>query len=109
MKYLFILFLFGCGVQAQKIDKDVEFEELMKQVDATNVKSATVLAKATKKEKQLVTNAVATITQMKSEISELKSVNSIVKIDTLYVYIHDTILIKEKKNFWGKTKTDTTN
>jgi len=109
MKYLFILFLFGCGVQAQKIDKDIEFEELMKQVNATNVKSATVLAKATKKEKQLVTNAVATITQMKSEISELKSVNSIVKIDTLYIYIHDTVLIKEKKNFWGKTKTDTTN
>ena len=109
MKYLFILFLFGCGVSAQKIDKDIEFEELMKQVDATNVKSATVLAKATKKEKQLVTNAVATITQMRSEISELKSVNSIVKIDTLYIYIHDTVLIKEKKNFWGKTKTDTTN
>jgi len=109
MKYLFILFLFGCGVQAQKIDKDIEFEELMKQVDATNVKSATVLANATKKEKQLVTNAVATITKMKSEISELKSVNSIVKIDTLYIYIHDTVLIKEKKNFWGKTKTDTTN
>jgi hypothetical protein len=109
MKYLFILFLFGCGVQAQKIDKDIEFEELMKQVDATNVKSATVLAKATKKEKQLVTNVVANITQMKSEISELKSVNSIVKIDTLYVYIHDTVLIKEKKNFWGKVKTDTTN
>jgi hypothetical protein len=96
-------------VQAQKVDKDIEFEELMKQVDATNAKSATVLAKATKKEKQLVTNAVATITQMRSEISELKSVNSIVKIDTLYIYIHDTVLIKEKKNFWGKTKTDTTN
>jgi hypothetical protein len=109
MRYLFILFLFGCGVSAQKVDKDIEFEELMKQVDATNVKSATVLAKATKKEKQLVTNVVATITQMKSEISELKSVNSIVKIDTLYVYIHDTVLIKEKKNFWGKVKTDTTN
>ena len=110
MKYLFILFLFGCGVQAQKIDtSDVEFEQLMKSVNATNVKSATVIAKATKKEKQLVTSAVATITQMKSEISELKSVNSIVKIDTLYVYIHDTIQIKEKKNFWGKVKTDTTN
>jgi hypothetical protein len=109
MKYLFILFLFGCGVSAQKIDKDVEFEELMKQVNATNVKSATVLAKATKKEKQLVTNAVATITQMKSEISQLKNEISIVKVDTIYVYIHDTIQIKEKKNFWGKVKTDTTN
>ena len=107
MKYLFILFLFGCGVQAQKIDKDVEFEELMKQVDATNAKSATVIAKATKKEKQLVTNAVATITQMKSEISELKNGVVQIRIDT--IYIHDTVLIKEKKNFWGKTKTDTTN
>ena len=107
MKYLFILFLFGCGVQAQKIDKDIEFEELMKQVNATNVKSATVLAKAIKKEKQLVTDAVATITQMKSEISELKNGVIQIRIDTLY--IHDTVLIKEKKNFWGKTKTDTTN
>jgi hypothetical protein len=107
MKYLFILFLFGCGVSAQKVDKDIEFEELMKQVDATNAKSATVLAKATKKEKQLVTNAVATITQMQNDINELKSIVSIVKIDT--IYIHDTIQIKEKKNFWGKVKTDTTN
>ena len=107
MKYLFILFLFGCGVSAQKIDKDIEFEELMKQVDSTNAKSATVLAKATKKEKQLVTNAVATITQMQNDINELKSIVSIVKIDT--IYIHDTIQIKEKKNFWGKVKTDTTN
>jgi len=107
MKYLFILFLLGCGVSAQKIDKDIEFEKLMKQVDATNVKSATVLAKATKKEKQLVTNAVATITQMKSEISELKNGVVQIRIDT--IYIHDTVLIKEKKNFWGKTKTDTTN
>jgi hypothetical protein len=107
MKYLFILFLFGCGVSAQKVDKDIEFEELMKQVNATNVKSATVLAKATKKEKQLVTDAVATITQMKSEISELK--NGVIEIRINTIYIHDTVLIKEKKNFWGKTKTDTTN
>ena len=107
MKYLFILFLFGCGVSAQKIDKDIEFEELMKQVDATNAKSATVIAKATKKEKQLVTDAVATITQMKSEISELKNGVIQIRIDT--IYIHDTVLIKEKKNFWGKVKTDTTN
>jgi len=104
MKYLFILFLFGCGVQAQKIDKDVEFEELMKQVDATNAKSATVLEKATKKEKQLVQNTVATITKMQNDINELKST---IKVDTIYIY--DTIQIKEKKNFWGKVKTDTTN
>lgn len=108
MKYLFILFLFGCGVQAQKIDStDIEFEQLMKQVSENNIKSAKILDKATKKEKQLVTNAVATITQMKSEISELKNGVTQIKIDT--IYIHDTVLIKEKKNFWGKVKTDTTN
>ena len=107
MKYLFILFLFGCGVSAQKVDKDIEFEELMKQVDATNAKSATVLENATKKEKQLVTNAVATITKMQNDINELKSLITIIKIDT--IYIHDTIQIKEKKNFWGKVKKDTTN
>ena len=107
MKYLFILFLFGCGVSAQNVDMDIEFEQLMKQVNETNKKSVQVHAMAAKKEKQLVANAVATITQMKSEISELKSEISQIKIDT--IYIHDTIVIKEKKNFWGKVKTDTTN
>ena len=108
MKYLFILFLFGCGVQAQRVDtSDAEFVQLMKQVNETNAKSATVQEMASKKEKQLVTNAVATITQMKSEISELKSGITQYKIDT--IYIHDTVIIKEKKNFWGKVKTDTTN
>jgi hypothetical protein len=107
MKYLFILFLFGCNVSAQNVDRDVEFEQLMKQVNETNAKSATVQEMASKKEKQLVTNAVATITQMKSEISELKSGITQYKVDT--IYIHDTVIIKEKKNFWGKVKTDTTN
>jgi hypothetical protein len=108
MKYLFIIFLFGCGVQAQNIDStDIEFEQLMKSVAETNKKSIEIQGKATKKEKQLVANAVATITELKNDINELKSVISIVKIDT--IYIHDTIQIKEKKNFWGKVKADTTN
>ena len=108
MKYLFIIFLFGCGVQAQNIDTtDIEFEQLMKSVSETNKKAIEVQVKATKKEKQLVANAVATITELKNDINELKSIISIVKIDT--IYIHDTIVIKEKKNFWGKVKTDTTN
>jgi trehalose-6-phosphate synthase len=108
MKYLFIIFLFGCGVQAQNIDTtDIEFEQLMKSVAETNKKAIEVQVKATKKEKQLVANAVSTITELKNDINELKSVISIVKIDT--IYIHDTIQIKEKKNFWGKVKADTTN
>lgn len=108
MKYLFILFLFGCSVSAQNVDnQDIEFQTLMKRINANNEKSVKAQANASKLEKQLVIKAVATITQMKSEISELKNEISQIKIDT--IYIHDTILIKEKKNFWGKVKTDTTN
>ena len=79
----------------------------MKSVSENNKKAIEVQLKATKKEKQLVANAVSTITELKNDINELKSIISIVKIDT--IYIHDTIQIKEKKNFWGKVKTDTTN
>ena len=43
MKYLFILFLFGCNVSAQNVDRDVEFEQLMKQVNETNAKLKDVL------------------------------------------------------------------
>ena len=39
--------------------------------------------------------------------SQKASLKSTIKVDT--IYIHDTIQIKEKKNFWGKVKTDTTN
>ncbi len=101
MKYLFILFLLGCNVSAQKTDRDVEFEQLMKRVNETNIKSVEVQTMASKKEKLLVTNAVAKISSLKAEIKDLK--NNL--RDT--IYIHDTIQVKEKKNFWGKVKTDT--
>ena len=77
MKYLFILFLFGCSVSAQKTSKELqeerEFEQLMSKVAITNNKSAEVQKAATKKEAELVTKAVATIIAMKGEILDLKT------------------------------------
>ena len=76
MKYLFILFLFGCSVSAQKTNEELiqerEFEQLMSKVTQTNNRSVLVQEAATKKEAELVTKAVATIVSMKGEIKDLK-------------------------------------
>jgi hypothetical protein len=76
MKYLFILFLFGCNVSAQKTSEELiqerEFEQLMLKVTQTNNRSVLVQEAATKKEAELVTKAVATIVSMKGEIKDLK-------------------------------------
>jgi hypothetical protein len=76
MKYLFILFLFGCNVSAQKTSDELiqerEFEQLMSKVTQTNNRSVLVQEAATKKEAELVTKAVATIVSMKGEIKDLK-------------------------------------
>jgi hypothetical protein len=76
MKYLFILFLFGCNVSAQKTSDELiqerEFEQLMSKVRQTNNRSVLVQEAATKKEAELVTKAVATIVSMKGEIKDLK-------------------------------------
>lgn len=76
MKYLFILFLFGCSVSAQKTSEELiqerEFEQLMSKVNQTNNRSVLVQEAATKKEAELVTKAVATIIAMKGEILDLK-------------------------------------
>jgi seryl-tRNA synthetase len=77
MKYLFILFLFGCTVSAQKTSEEVEqereFNKLMSRVAETNNRSVEVQQAASKKEAELVTKAVSTIVAMKSEIKDLKT------------------------------------
>jgi hypothetical protein len=77
MKYLFILFLFGCSVSAQKtseeIEQEREFQQLMSKVTETNDRSVKVQEAATKKEAELVTKAVTTIIKMKGEIKDLKT------------------------------------
>ena len=84
-------------------------------IDNANKNQSTfkkVHSKAEAKEKRIVAQAINKIVTLKEEVKDLKSeisqINGVkIRIDT--VYIHDTIQIKEKKNFWGKTKVDTTN
>jgi hypothetical protein len=76
MKYLLFIFLMGCTASAQNqsedLKEDIEFQKLMNKVTETNALSVQVQAKASKKEAELVTKAVATIVSMKGEIKDLK-------------------------------------
>ena len=83
MKYLLFIFLFGCTASAQnqsdETKEDIEFQKLMNKVSETNTLSVQVQAKASKKEAELVTKAVATITELKQEVKILKTELSEVK------------------------------
>lgn len=113
MKYLFFLFLTGCTLSAQQQDaetqKDAEFHKLISKAKENHTNFHHVHKKAKAKEESLVAQAITKIVTLKAEVKDLKSEISEMKIRIDTVYIHDTIQIKEKKNFWGKTKVDTTN
>ena len=102
------------GVKEPKLTKDDrEFKQLMSDFNKTLEHNKSVQIKADKTKDKLIvatTNKISELSNenksLKNDINELKSMISIVRIDT--IYIHDTIQIKEKKSFWGKTKVDTT-
>ena len=77
MKYLFILFLAGCTATAQQnseeIKKDKEFEELMKRSSATISESAEIQQTISKRETEIIVQAVAKIEALKNEVTNLKS------------------------------------
>jgi|APGre2960657404_1045060.scaffolds.fasta_scaffold02195_1 Sec-independent protein translocase protein TatA len=123
MKSLLLIFSFltitatSINVIGSKEDKmitsDKEFKQLMKDFNNTLDKNKKVQIKADETKDKIIVSTTNKINQLsnenkllKNDINELKSMISIVKIDT--IYIHDTIQVKEKKNFWGKTKIDTT-
>ena len=99
------------GIKEPKLTKeDREFKELMNDFNKTLEHNKKVQIKADKTKDKLIVTTTNKINQLSNENKSLK--NEIgamkVKVDTVYVYIHDTIQIKEKKSFWGKTKVDTT-
>jgi hypothetical protein len=113
MRYLFFLFLTGCTLSAQQQDaetqKDAEFHKLITKAKENHTNFHHVHKKAKAKEDKLVAQAITKIVTLKAEVKDLKSEISGMKVRIDTIYIHDTIQIKEKKNFWGKTKVDTTN
>lgn len=99
------------GIKEPKLTKeDREFKQLMNDFNKTLEHNKSVQIKADKTKDKLIVTTTNKINQLSNENKSLKNeIGSMkVKVDTIYVYIHDTIQIKEKKSFWGKTKVDTT-
>jgi len=113
MKYLFFILLIGCSVKKEKENldeqKDSEFKELILGATENQNNFQEIDKKAKEKQEKLVSETIGKIVTLKEEVKDLKSEISEIKVRIDTIYIRDTVYVKETKNFWGKTKTDTTN
>ena len=97
------------GVKEPKLTKeDREFKQLMSDFSKTLEHNKKVQIKADKTKDKLIVITANKIAQLSNENKLLKNELGAIKIKIDTIYIHDTIQIKEKKSFWGKTKVDTT-
>jgi hypothetical protein len=108
MRYLAFIFLVSSctTVETEQVDK---YDTLLLKVAESQLQMDSSIVEATKKESQIINKTVKSIIEDKkqikqlfSEVAEIKA-NPKVEIQT----IRDTIFVTEKKNFWGKSKTDT--
>jgi hypothetical protein len=108
MRYLaLILLISSCTtVETERVDK---YDTLLLKVAESQLEMDSSIVEATKKEAIIINKTVENIIEDKkqikqlfSEVAEIKA-NPKVEIQT----IRDTIFVTEKKNFWGKSKTDT--
>jgi hypothetical protein len=108
MRYLAFIFLASSctTVETEQVDK---YDTLLLKVAESQLEMDSSIVEATKKEAIIINKTVENIIEDKkqikqlfSEVAEIKA-NPKVEIQT----IRDTIFVTEKKNFWGKSKTDT--
>ena len=87
MRWLLLVFLVGCGVTAQSpsetIKEDIELEKLLGKINQNIELTIKVQDKADKKQKQIVTEAVTTIKELKEELNETKAKLDSVSTDSI--------------------------
>jgi seryl-tRNA synthetase len=99
VRYFLLIFLFGCQATAQNesdtAKKDREFQNLLLKVEQNTQASAKVQKDASKKQSQIVTEAVNTIITLKEENKDLKTeLNEVkVKLDSANAIIDIPFLI----------------
>jgi len=98
----------GAKTERKETRKDVEFEQLMSDFNKILEHNKKVQVQADETKDKLIVTTANKMSELSNENKQLKNdISSMnIKVDT--IYIHDTIQIKEKKSFWGKTKVDTT-
>lgn len=108
--YLLIVLAFGCKTKNVEIDKiDTSKADSVIMASKSLHDSSDVLLKAVEqKTQERVEQAITKMVDMDSKLQSLDIENKQLK-DAMRVtkatIIRDTIIITEKKNFWGRTKT----
>lgn len=87
MRWILLVILAGCGVTAQSpsetIKEDIELEKLLGKINQNIKLTIKVQDKADKKQKQIVTEAVTTIKELKEELNETKAKLDSVSTDSI--------------------------
>ena len=110
MRYLaFILLISSCTtVETERVDK---YDTLLLKVAESQLEMDSSIVEATKKEAIIINKTVENIIEDKKQIkqlfSEVAEIKANPKVEIQIQTIRDTVFVTEKKNFWGKSKTDT--
>lgn len=110
MRYLaLILLISSCTTtEIEQVDK---YDTLLLKVQESQKVMDSSIVKASEKESEIINKTVKEIIQDKKQIAELVTqvteARANPKVEIQIQTIRDTVFVTEKKNFWGKSKTDT--
>lgn len=102
-----IILLSSCT--ATEVKYDDKYDTLLTKVQESQKLMDSSIVEATKKESTIINKTVKSIIEDKKQISELVTQVAEAKANPKIEIqiIRDTVFVTEKKNFWGKSKTDT--
>ena len=107
MKLLYLLTLaalVGCTSHQPKIETDYEkIDSIIQNSESNIIRSDIVNRESERVITQKVNQTVAEIKNLKEEVKVAKAT-----VKTVTVTRIDTVYVETKKNFWGKTKINTT-
>jgi hypothetical protein len=110
MRYLALILLISSCTTAE-IEQVNKYDTLLIRVEKSQKVMDSSIVEATKKEAKIINKTVETIIEDKKQIAELATqvaeAKANPKVEIQIQTIRDTVFVTEKKNFWGKSKTDT--
>jgi hypothetical protein len=110
MRYLALILLIS-SCTTTEIEQVNKYDTLLIRVEKSQKVMDSSIVEATKKEATIINKTVETIIEDKKQIAELVTqvaeAKANPKVEIQIQTIRDTVFVTEKKNFWGKSKTDT--
>lgn len=110
MRYIVLILLIS-SCTSTEIKQVDNYDTLLVRVQKSQTLMDSSLVEATKKEAQIINKTVDKIIEDKKQIEQLVTqvaeAKANPKVEIQIQTIRDTIFVTEKKNFWGKSKTDT--